>query len=102
MLKVSNDVKIAERVELADSCSWVNYVVIFGSARCKLDLYNMSIAGQRHDRSAIILYGSETGNALDFAEELGRITERLHFQTLTTNLDAVDLVGRDRLTPMTD
>ncbi|EED12993.1 NADPH-dependent FMN/FAD containing oxidoreductase, putative [Talaromyces stipitatus ATCC 10500] len=32
-------------------------------------------------RSALILYGSETGNAQEIAEELGRTAERLHFVT---------------------
>ena len=49
---------------------------------------------QRHKRSALILYGSETGNAYDIAEELGSITERLHFQTQVSKLDAVEPVGR--------
>jgi len=49
-------------------------------------------AGQRHDRSALILYGSETGNALDVAEELGSITERLNFLTHVSKLDAVEPV----------
>ncbi len=49
-------------------------------------------AGQRHDRSALILYGSETGNARDVAEELGSITERLNFLTHVSKLDAVEPV----------
>ncbi len=54
-------------------------------------------AGQRHDRSALILYGSETGNAHDVAEELGSITERLHFLTHVSQLDAVEPVrGKKR------
>ena len=48
--------------------------------------------GQQHDRSAIVLYGSETGNAQDVADELGRITERLHFLTHVSNLDAIEPV----------
>ncbi|KAJ5575815.1 hypothetical protein N7535_002741 [Penicillium sp. DV-2018c] len=32
-------------------------------------------------RSILILYGSETGNAQEVAEELGALTERLHFAT---------------------
>ena len=42
--------------------------------------------------SALILYGSETGNAFDFAQELGQLTERLHFSTHVSCLDAVELV----------
>lgn len=48
--------------------------------------------GQRHDRSALILYGTETGNSQDVAEELGRITERLHFLTRVCEMDEVDIV----------
>jgi sulfite reductase alpha subunit-like flavoprotein len=51
-----------------------------------------SVNGQRHDRTALILYGSETGNSQDVAEELGRLTERLHFVTRVTDLDSIDLV----------
>ncbi|TGO29521.1 hypothetical protein BPAE_0014g00720 [Botrytis paeoniae] len=47
--------------------------------------------GQRHDRSALILYGTETGNSQDVAEELGRITERLHFMTRVCEMDEVDV-----------
>ncbi|EXK35488.1 NADPH reductase TAH18 [Fusarium oxysporum f. sp. melonis 26406] len=44
-----------------------------------------------HDRSVLVLYGSETGNAQDMAEELGRICQRLHFESRVEELDAVDL-----------
>ncbi|KAI9795232.1 MAG: NAPDH-dependent diflavin reductase [Piccolia ochrophora] len=47
--------------------------------------------GQQHDRTASILYGSETGTAQDAAEELGRITERLHFVTRIVELDACNI-----------
>ena len=50
------------------------------------------ITCQHRDRSALILYGSETGNAHDIAEELGSITERLHFQTHVSKLDAAEPV----------
>ena len=43
-------------------------------------------------RSALVLYGSETGNAHDIADELGRMLERLRFSTYVTHLDAVDPV----------
>lgn len=42
-------------------------------------------------RNALILYGSETGNAQDMAEELGRLCQRLHFANRVAALDAVDL-----------
>ena len=43
-------------------------------------------------RTALVLYGSETGNAQDLAEELGRITERLHFDTRVSELNSLGLV----------
>ncbi|RDA95132.1 hypothetical protein CP533_1865 [Ophiocordyceps camponoti-saundersi (nom. inval.)] len=43
------------------------------------------------DRSILLLYGSETGNAQDLAEELGRLCQRLRFQSLVQELNAVDL-----------
>ncbi|KAK4561550.1 NAPDH-dependent diflavin reductase [Recurvomyces mirabilis] len=42
-------------------------------------------------RNALILYGSETGNAQDIAEEIGRMTERLRFTTTVLDLDSVSL-----------
>jgi len=51
-----------------------------------------------HGRTALILYGSETGNAADIAEELGRLCERLRFQTQVAELDAINLVCRHALT----
>ena len=50
------------------------------------------INGQPHDRSALVLYGSETGNSQEAAEQLGRITERLRFITKVVEMDVVDLV----------
>lgn len=48
--------------------------------------------GQRHDRTALILYGSETGNSQDVAEELGRVAERLHFVTRVSEMDLIAIV----------
>ncbi|KAF1972815.1 sulfite reductase flavo protein alpha-component [Bimuria novae-zelandiae CBS 107.79] len=42
-------------------------------------------------RRALVVYGSETGNAQDVAEELGRITERLRFDTEVAELNAINL-----------
>lgn len=42
-------------------------------------------------RTALILYGSETGNAQDVAEEVGRLAERLRFDTTVLDLDSVQL-----------
>lgn len=50
------------------------------------------MAAAPQDRHALVVYGSETGNAQDVAEELGRIAERLHFDTDVAELDAISLV----------
>ncbi|KAF2862327.1 sulfite reductase flavo protein alpha-component [Piedraia hortae CBS 480.64] len=42
-------------------------------------------------RTALILYGSETGNAQDAAEEVGRLTERMHYNTVVLSLSSVKL-----------
>lgn len=44
---------------------------------------------QRLDRSALVLFGTETGTAQDIAEELSRILQRLHFSTDVGGLDDV-------------
>ncbi|PYH98996.1 hypothetical protein BO71DRAFT_446863 [Aspergillus ellipticus CBS 707.79] len=38
-------------------------------------------------RSALVLYGSETGNSQELAEELGQLVERLHFRTHVAELN---------------
>lgn len=43
-------------------------------------------------RSMLVLYGSETGNSQDVAEELGRMAQRLHFKTKVEEMNAVSLV----------
>lgn len=43
-------------------------------------------------RSMAVLYGSETGNAEDIAGELGKTSERLHFQTRVDEMDGFKLV----------
>ncbi|CCH45991.1 NADPH-dependent diflavin oxidoreductase 1 [Wickerhamomyces ciferrii] len=43
------------------------------------------------DRSITVLFGSETGNAQDFAETLTRSLERLHFKVHLSSLDDYDL-----------
>lgn len=55
---------------------------------------DMDQDGDVHSKSALVLYGSETGNAFDFAQELGRMTERIHFWTHVTTLDSIELVCR--------
>lgn len=46
-----------------------------------------------HPRSVLILYGSETGNAQEVAEELGAVTERLRFVTHVSELNQVKPVS---------
>ncbi|OKP09218.1 NADPH-dependent diflavin oxidoreductase 1 [Penicillium subrubescens] len=48
---------------------------------------SMSTQGPGHERSALILYGTETGNAQEVAEELGALTERLRFATHVSELN---------------
>ncbi|KAI9852586.1 MAG: NAPDH-dependent diflavin reductase [Thelocarpon superellum] len=48
---------------------------------------------QRPRRTALVLYGSETGTAHDVAEELGRMAERLRFMVRLAELNAV-AIGR--------
>ncbi len=62
----------------------------------------MTANGQQHERTALILYGSETGNAHDVADELGRITERLHFLTRVSDLDSVDTVSFVTMLPLSN
>ncbi|KAK2766053.1 NAPDH-dependent diflavin reductase [Arachnomyces sp. PD_36] len=40
-------------------------------------------------RTALVLYGTETGNSQDVADELGRLVERLHFMTRVSELNSV-------------
>ncbi|KAH7386535.1 hypothetical protein BKA64DRAFT_145803 [Cadophora sp. MPI-SDFR-AT-0126] len=54
------------------------------------------INGQPHDRYALILYGSETGNSHDVAGRLGQMTERLHFKTIVTEMDDIAEVVEKR------
>ncbi|KAL3442197.1 hypothetical protein BJX65DRAFT_287295 [Aspergillus insuetus] len=46
-------------------------------------------ASEPQRRSALVLYGSETGNAQDIAEEIGALAERLHFTTHVSELNHV-------------
>lgn len=47
-------------------------------------------------RTALVLYGSETGNAQDVAEEIGKLLRRLHFKVRVTEMNAVQLVSFQR------
>lgn len=44
-------------------------------------------------RTCLVLYGSETGNAQDIAEEVGKMFQRLHFESNVEEMNAVDLVS---------
>lgn len=44
-------------------------------------------------RSMLILYGSETGNSQDIAEEIGRDAQRLHFKTKVDEMNGAQLVS---------
>ena len=44
------------------------------------------------DRTAAVLYGSETGNAQNVAEELGSVLERLRYETSVLELNHASLV----------
>lgn len=44
-------------------------------------------------RSILILYGSETGNSQDMAEELGKSAQRLHFKPVVEDMNSIQLVG---------
>jgi sulfite reductase alpha subunit-like flavoprotein len=49
------------------------------------------------NRTVIILYGSETGNAEEIAMALGKMAERLHFQTRVDEMDGFKLVSYETL-----
>lgn len=53
------------------------------------------------ERSVLILYGSETGNAQEVAEELGALTERLRFATHVSELSQCKPVSNYLLTTTT-
>ncbi len=52
----------------------------------------MTMAPAFSGRSALVAYGTETGNAQDAAEEIGRVCERLRFRTHVVELDFMSLV----------
>ena len=51
-------------------------------------------AGPLPARTALVCYGSETGNAQEAAAELARVAERLRFSTRLCDLNAVAIVGQ--------
>ena len=52
----------------------------------------MVASGTVPDRTALVLYGTETGTAQDIAEEAACILERLYFITDVTSFDNVFVV----------
>ncbi|KAI2034809.1 NAPDH-dependent diflavin reductase [Ophidiomyces ophidiicola] len=50
---------------------------------------DMACSENAIQRTALVIYASETGNSQEIAEELSRLTERLYFQTDISELDAV-------------
>ena len=44
------------------------------------------------ERKALVLFATETGNAEDTAERIGRQLRRRHFRTRTVAMDAFDMV----------
>jgi sulfite reductase alpha subunit-like flavoprotein len=57
-----------------------------------VDLLAPAMSSTQQARRALVVYGSETGNAQDVAEEMGRIAERLRFETEVAELNAITLV----------
>ncbi|KAI1102265.1 riboflavin synthase domain-like protein [Jackrogersella minutella] len=49
------------------------------------------VVAQPEDRRMLVLYGSETGNSQDLAGDLERLAERIHFRTLTCEMNDVEL-----------
>ncbi|CAD6498980.1 BgTH12-04634 [Blumeria graminis f. sp. triticale] len=50
-----------------------------------------NINASNHGRTALVLYGSETGNSEDVASQLGDLMKRLRFVTRISEMDTVDL-----------
>ncbi|QIX01012.1 hypothetical protein AMS68_006529 [Peltaster fructicola] len=59
--------------------------------RDEADVASTVSARSRPARTALILYGSETGNSQDVADEIGRLMSRLHFEIVILDLDSVQL-----------
>ncbi|OHE95240.1 flavodoxin [Colletotrichum orchidophilum] len=50
-----------------------------------------AVVAELPGRSILVLYGSETGNAQDIAEEIGRNAQRLHFKTKVDEMNGAQL-----------
>ncbi|PNS17437.1 NADPH-dependent diflavin oxidoreductase 1 [Sphaceloma murrayae] len=63
----------------------------FEQASAASVISSKQLNGDSRRRTALVLYGSETGNAQDVADEIGRLTERLRFETVVLDLDSIDI-----------
>lgn len=50
-------------------------------------------------RSVLVLYGSETGNSQEIAEDLDRIAQRMRFESRVAEMNSVQLVCRSPFQP---
>jgi len=46
------------------------------------------------NRTALVLFGSETGNAQDVAEELGKLLRKQRFAVRVTELNTIRIVSK--------
>lgn len=58
----------------------------------------MKMNGTGPGRTALILYGTETGTSQDVAEEVGRLTQRLHFNTDVAGFEDVAITELPKYT----
>ena len=56
--------------------------------------YRAEVSVTMQTRSALVAYATETGNAFDYAEELMRLLQRIHFLTQLSQLDELDTVSK--------
>lgn len=47
-------------------------------------------------RSILVLYGSETGNSQEMAEDLDRVSQRFRFESRAAEMNSVQLVCQPR------
>lgn len=65
--------------------------------RAEVPEEDMPLLTESSERTALVLYGSETGRAQDVADELGNITERLHFITRVAEMDSIEPVRSKKI-----
>lgn len=54
-------------------------------------------ASEPPSRSILVLYGSETGNSQEIAEDLDRISQRFRFESRAAEMNSVQLVCQPQL-----